>query len=231
MQRGEAKAILRKHGWLATQPPAVQAALLARARPVAFAAGAPVFHIDDEPGGMYGLAAGAVGILVATFGRAPRLAHVLRRGAWFGHGPLMTGGRRVLGFRAMEPTVALLVPLAALDAMSRASIEGARSLAVLANANMGIAIATVSDLLITRADRRIAAVLLRATGAAQEAEPADPAGCRLTQVDIAEMANASRQLVNATLARFAQKGWIGVGYQRIAVHDAAALAAYAAPPE
>ncbi|MBR0662040.1 Crp/Fnr family transcriptional regulator [Neoroseomonas oryzicola] len=231
MERDEAGRILLASGWLARQPPAVSAAVMRRARPVPFQAGEHVFHADDAPGGIYGIAAGAIGILVATGGRAPRLAHILRQGAWFGHGPLMTGGRRALGFRAMEPSVTLHIPLAALDELSRASLEGARSLAVLANANMGVAIATVSDLLIARADRRIAAVLLRATGAAQGVPPTDAEGYRLTQAELADMANASRQVVNRTLAGFARQGWIASGYQRIAIRDAAALAAFATPPD
>jgi CRP/FNR family cyclic AMP-dependent transcriptional regulator len=227
MDRAAAEAELLRHGWLAGMAPGFQTALLALARPVAFEAGEPVFHIGDEVGGIYGIAAGGIGILVATEGRLPRLAHVARRGIWFGHGPVLTGRRRTLGFRAMEPTAALHVPLAALSALSRGGIEAALGLGALATANMDISIATVSDLLIARADRRVAAILLRATGAAGGPPPADPDGYRLTQGDLAEMANASRQTANRCLRDFAARGWIRLGYQRIAVLNPAALAAFA----
>lgn len=228
MDRHAAEQVLLAHGWLASEARAVQRAYLDRATPVAFAARQPVFHIDDEAGGIYAIVAGAVGILVATGGGAPRLAHIARRGTWFGHGPLMTRGRRVLGFRAMEPTLTLHVPLAALAEIGRGSLEAARSLAVLANANMAVAIATVSDLLIARADRRIAATLLRATGALAGVPPGDPDGYGLAQAELGEMANATRQTVNCALQGFEARGWVRLGFGRIAVLDAPALAAFAA---
>jgi CRP-like cAMP-binding protein len=227
MDRAAAETALLRQGWLAGMAPGFQKAALAAARPVTFDAGEPVFHIGDEAGGIYGIAAGGVGILVATEGRLPRLAHVARCGIWFGHGPLMTGGRRVLGFRAMEPTTTLHVPLAALSDLSRRDVDSAFGLTVLANANMAVAIAAVSDLLIARADRRVAAILLRATLGAGGTPPPDAEGYRLTQGDIAEMANASRQTVNRCLRDFARRAWISLGYQRIAIRDAAALAAFA----
>ncbi|HWT10726.1 MAG TPA: Crp/Fnr family transcriptional regulator, partial [Roseomonas sp.] len=186
--------------------------------------GQAAYRIEDEPGGMYGLAAGALGVLVGEGGRAPRLAHVARPGAWLGHGPLMAGGRRVLGLRAMEPTVALLVPLAALQALALDSAEATRAFAVLVNANMGLLTTAVSDLLIPRADRRIAAVLLRVAGA-QGDRPTPPRA--LSQADLGEMANASRQLVNRTLLGFAARGWVALDYRRIALLDPVELAAFA----
>jgi CRP-like cAMP-binding protein len=228
MNRQAAARVLLAQGWLAREAPAVQRAILANSALVAFAEGEAVFHMDDDAGGTYAIAAGAVGLLVATEGRGPRLAHVLRRGAWFGHGPAVTGGRRTLGFRAMEPTVTLHVPLAALSEVARGGAAAARSLAALASANMAAAIATVSDLLVPRADRRIAATLLRATGAAAGMPPGDPAGYRLTQAELAEMANATRQTVNRSLRGFEDRGWVALGFRRIAVRNAAALAAFAA---
>jgi CRP/FNR family cyclic AMP-dependent transcriptional regulator len=92
---------------------------------------------------------------------------------------------------------------------------------------MRAALRTVSDLLIPQADRRIAATLLRLTRADEDERPEDPRGFRLRQAELGEMANASRQIVNRALSRFAGSGWIALGYQRIAVLDPAALAAFA----
>jgi CRP/FNR family transcriptional regulator, cyclic AMP receptor protein len=223
MDRDTAERVLLTHGWLANLSRDLASTLLRRSRLAAYAPRAAVYHADDPPGGIYGIAAGAFGILAAAEGREPRLAHLLRRGAWFGHGPLLGGGRRVLAVRAMEPSVVLHLPLAALEEVARGSIAGARSMALLANANSAIAAATIADLLIPRAVPRIAATLLRVTGAA----PADPGGYCLTQSELGEMANASRQIVNRALSRFAGSGWIALGYQRIAVLDPAALAAFA----
>jgi CRP-like cAMP-binding protein len=224
MERAAACRTLLARGWLASQPPDFQAALLARATLVAFRAGEPVFHAQDRPGGIYGIADGAIAVLVAAERRAPRLAHVLRCGIWFGHGPLFGGGTRKLGFRAMEAAVMMHVPLQALDDLAQASITGARALGSLANSNMDVAIAAVTDLLIPRAEQRIAATLLRVTGVTARVRQGEPRGYRMTQADLAEMANASRQVVNQTLAGFASKGWVGLGYQQITILNSLALA-------
>lgn len=213
-------------GWLAQQPPAFASAFLARTHLVGIAAGAVVFHAGDDPGGVYGVVAGGIGSYVVWRDNGPDLATILRAGVWFGHGPLLTRRRRSLGFRAVEPSILLHAPLAALEELVCTNPVAARSLGALADGNMDVAIATISDLLIRRGDRRIAATLLRVTGEGQG--PEDPAGFRLSQADLAEMANTSRDLANRTLARFRDRGWVTLGYNRIGVADAAALATFAA---
>jgi hypothetical protein len=80
------RAVLR-HGWLAHQPPVFQQAVLRRARLVSLPDGEYAFHAGDDLGGVYGVAAGGVGILIPGRGASLRLAQVIRAGVWFGHGP------------------------------------------------------------------------------------------------------------------------------------------------
>lgn len=227
MERPEIEAVLASRGWLAGCDPALRRAVLQRARPVAFAAEEVVFKVGDLAGGIYGVAGGGFALSVATAAAAPAGATILRAGMWFGHGPFVAERRRMLGFRATEPSVALYLPLAAIRELSAASIEGARAFADLASLNMQVAVRVVSDLLIPEADRRIAATLLRLTRADEGERPADPAGFRLRQAELGEMANASRRSVVRALSAFAARGWVAPGHQRIAVLDAAGLARFA----
>lgn len=227
MDRRQAERIAESGGWLAGQPAEFRAAVLARAQLRAFAPGAFTFRAGDAPGGIYGVVAGGFAIHVPSRHGGPDLAHIMRPPAWFGHGPVLNGRPRTLTFRATEPSVALHVPLAALDDLSRRLPDAPRAIAAITDFTGAVAIQVVADLLIPEADRRVAATLLRVTGAAEGAVPDDAAGFRLTQSELGEMANASRQLVNRALRGFAARGWVAVGYGRIAVRDAAALAAFA----
>jgi CRP-like cAMP-binding protein len=47
----------------------------------------------------------------------------------------------------------------------------------------------------------------------------------MTQSDIGEMANASRNHVNRALQRFREAGWVTLHYNRIGIPDPQALAA------
>ncbi|WP_170985014.1 Crp/Fnr family transcriptional regulator [Roseomonas sp. AR75] len=231
MDRAAAERIATQGGWLAHQPAAFRTALLAAARLEAFEVGSYTFHVGDALGGIYGLVAGGFAVHVATRAAGPDLATILRPPVWFGQGPLMTRRPRVLSFRATEPSFAFHVPLAALEAVSRALPEAARALGAMSVFGMDVAIHTVSDLLIREPDRRIAATLLRVTAAPDGLRADDQAGFRLTQAELGEMANASRHLVNRTLGAFAARGWVKVGYGRIAVRDAVALAGFVGPRE
>lgn len=84
---------------------------------------------------------------------------------------------------------------------------------------MAIAIQALAHLLVHRADRRVAAVPLRVATTAQPSR-----FVRLTQAELGEMANGSRDVVNPTLAQLEAKGCVTVGYHRLQVTDPTALA-------
>jgi CRP-like cAMP-binding protein len=227
MERARIEAILAARGWLAGCEPALRRAILARTRPVCFSADEFVFHAGDLAGGIYGIAHGGIVVSVATAVAAPAIASILRAGMWFGNGPLVSDRRRMLSFHAAETSVTLHLPLPAIRELSGTSIAAARSFADLAGFNMRAALRTVSDLLIPQTDRRIAATLLRVTRADEGEHPENPAGFRLRQAELGEMANASRRSVVRALAVFEARSWVALGYQRIAVADPVALARFA----
>ena len=109
----------------------------------------------------------------------------------------------------------------------RVDIGIARLLGVISEVNSNIAACTARELLIPDAPRRIAAVLLRVTGAHEGVEPSDARGFLLTQHDLGEMANASRHHVNRVLGELEARGWIAKSYNHVRLLDEPALAAFA----
>jgi CRP-like cAMP-binding protein len=226
MDRAEAERIVLSKGWLAGQAPAFRAALLRVADLLPFQKGDWVFRFADPPGGLYGVTAGSFGIYIVTPHAGPDLSHLLRPGWWFGQGPILGGRQRLFGVRAMEPSFALHLPLKAGRELVR-DPEAARAISQIGQIGMQVAVEKVSDLMIRRADRRVCAVLLRVTDAVEDAVLRPTAEVRLTQSELARMANASRDLVNRTLARFEAAGWLRLGNNKLAVLDPEALADFA----
>lgn len=227
MDRCQAEAILLSGGWLPAQPPEFQARVLDHAELCFFRKGECVFQAGDGPGGLHGIVAGTFGTYVATPYSAPALSHILHPGWWCGEGPALGGQKRVLTVRAMEPGWTMQLPYEAARALVLSNPEAARSIGQLGQIATRVAFVNISQLMIRRSDRRIGAVLLRVTGA-QDGEALVPTGdIRLTQMEIARLANASRNMVNKALAQFEASGWLRLGYNRIAVLDPAALADFA----
>lgn len=222
-------ALFEARGWLSQQPAGFRHQLLEMARPITLARGEWVFAVDDPPGGIYGVISGGIGIEGAGPFHMLRLGHVVRAGTWFGHHPVLhPGGRRTQGMRAMEESHLLHVPLAPLEALVKADPVAARSIGNMADGGSILAIRIISDLLIPDASQRIAAVLLRVTGAEEGIEPSHPDGFLMTQSEIGEMANVSRPHVNRMLGELEERGWIAKRYQRLRVLDVSALRNFAA---
>jgi CRP-like cAMP-binding protein len=185
-----------------------------------FAAGAP-------PGGIYGVLTGGIAVEGSTAFHTPRLGHVYRAGDWFGHGPALSGGNRTMGYIALEPGELVTVPLAPLRDLMRDDPDMTRLVGDMANRGTTLAAWIACDLLISDAPRRIAAVLLRVTGAHEGVTPDDPGGFLLTQTVLGEMSNASRHHVNRVLGEFAKAGWITKSYSHIHLLDLEALKQFA----
>lgn len=217
-----------RRGWLSGQPQDFRAAVLARVRWLQLEAGAPVFHEGDDLGGAFGVLSGGIGMMVSNEFHGPVLGHVLRTGGWFGYGPALTGRPRVFGIRTMEPTTLAHLPLSAIVDLMASLPDARHQFGALGEYGVDLARAVIADLLISRADRRIAAVLLRVTGVLEGITPNSPDGFCITQAELGEMANASRNYVNLTLQHFTRMAWVGLGYRRIAIRDEKALAAFAA---
>lgn len=219
--------VLHAAGWLSQWPPAFRAAWLARAKAFSVPSGEMIYRDGDEGRCFYGLISGAMAITIGPPRLAPRLINIMHPGTWFGVGPLLRSGGRKMEFRAAEPSHLVRVSGAAIDQMTAQFPETTRYIAALAMFGHHVASRVAAELLIPSSARRIAAVILRIAAPPAEEAQLDGQGVRVTQAQLAEMANVSRNLANAALSDLRAAGWVEARYNRIAVRDAAALAAFA----
>jgi len=227
MNETTARALLAKTGWLLDQPEWVRGAILSAARLRTFAPGEFAFHAGDDPGGMYGIVDGGFGVLVPSGGTDLLLCHILRRGIWFGYGPALSNSGRKITFKVVETSRALYLPLREINAIGAKRPEFFRILGALNDMSfMMLAVGVVGDLLIGSGEQRIAAVLARNARPQRSEEPQPPWPIRLSQAEIAQMTNSSRDRVNRTLAKFARVGWITTDFKTVIINDLAALEAF-----
>jgi CRP/FNR family transcriptional regulator, cyclic AMP receptor protein len=219
--------MLEQHPWLENESASFRAAIIGASHRLRAEAGRHLFQIGDEPGGIYGVVSG--GILLSVQGRSGHLspAHIVRSGTWFGHGPLMTRRRRLLGATAIEPSVLVQIPLTVLDRLVARDPALARPIGAISDYTQDVTISCVADLLIPDTERRIAAVLLRATGADKGIEPENPQGVPLTQSLLADLACTSRHSVHRALAAFGERGWLTWGYGHVLIKDVGELSQFA----
>ena len=219
-----AKTIARREGWLAGEDVWVQDAVLARAWLKKFAPGEFVYRAEEGPGGIYGMVDGGIGALITSGAGEMALCHVVRRGTWFGHGPVLTGKPRTMTFQAVEESIAFHLPLSAINEICATYPDFRLRLAALSERNYStVALKVIGDLMMPSTEQRIAAVLLRISKSDLTAEKPQYWPILLTQAEIGQMANASRDRVSRALAKFEAAGWIKSGYKEIALTEPAAL--------
>jgi len=210
-------------GWLADRPPDVRAEVLGRCRLLQPKPGSFLRLSGDDPGGIYGVASGGIGIQLPLAAEGQALVHVARRGTWFGYGLARTNGPWPMSYPVMEPSVLLHLPLPDLREIRATKPWMLPHLQALAEYGLERAVANVTSLMIRNPARRIAATLLRV---APESEAGAPATLVVSQEQLGEMANAARDVVNRALKRFEARGWVSIGYRSITIHHAEGLAGF-----
>ncbi|MCA3573955.1 MAG: Crp/Fnr family transcriptional regulator [Aestuariivirga sp.] len=220
---------MRRTGWLSRTPEEFSSRLLQNCKLLSFPADQLVYDIDDPPGGVYGLAAGRVGVWIAPQERGPYLGHLMRPGQWFGVVSGAMRQSRAIGLRTVRPSQILLLPMVNLDALVNKDTKAWRYFTGLAEMNSSIAMAAVDDLLIRNPARRCAAVLLRLAGLRNPVDKTPAVGdVDVTQEELAHLSNLSRSSVGTALRSFQRSGLVDLSYQGIFIRDATSLKAFVA---
>jgi CRP-like cAMP-binding protein len=223
----DAISVLSAKGWLSAEPEWLRNAILERAVLQIYNQGEYTHFAGDTSSGMFGIADGSFGVMIPSASGELVLCHVLRTGAWFGLGPILTNGPRTLTYRALEKSYVLHVTRSDLDAIARLYPEFYRRIGMLSEGSyyaMGIKV--LGDLLVRSGERRIAAVLARLAQGGDGHRTGRSEPIHLSQTDIGQIANASRDRVNRALQKFAKAGWIALDYKTIVIRDIAALEAF-----
>lgn len=224
---GELDRLFGAVGWLSQQPEAFRNVLLPEGRVLRIESGEAVYREGDPGGSIYGVIVGGIGAIIGPPLLSPRLGHIVRPGSWFGVGPILSGGGRSMEFRSTEPSMLLMIPSAAIQKLGERDPETLRRLGALANNGFDMAVRVAAELLIPVSARRVAAVLLRVAATKTPGEQAEAQDTVLSQVQLAEMSNMSRNLVNVALGKFKANGWLQTRYNCVRIVNREALASFA----
>jgi CRP/FNR family cyclic AMP-dependent transcriptional regulator len=218
MNGESAKLMAAERGWLRHTPAKFSAEVISQLVQQNFDAGASLYLQGDEAGGVYYVVDGAVVVSIALGEVGPFVVHVGHAGSWFGEAAIITGQPRRVGLLARRATQAFFLPLPAIRKIVNDDPAAWRYFALLAVMNTDLALSSGMDLLIRDHDKRLVALLLR-LGNCRLASPNDGhlSTIDVSQEDLAEMANLSRNATGAVLRSLEKKGLIDRSYRQIRI--------------
>lgn len=199
--------------WLSRQPAPVARTLLDLGRVYRFEAGQQLLAGE---GGLFAVVQGRVA-LYADAGRAPPvLVDLLHAGAWLGLTAPDGDGRTPLIARARNAVALFLIPDAQLARLGRSRSDVWQSIAALAYAQHGEAVATIARLLTADPAQLIALRLV----ALREGRPPFVA---VSQTELGELCGLTRKAINAHLGAMEEGGLVRRAYGRVDLLDLPAL--------
>ena len=224
MHLEEARKIVRQKGWLAQQHGPFCEGLLQRTTLKAYEKGEFIYHLEDPPGMMFGVAEGSVliGVMHPTAGHYQM--HLGQPGDWYGEGAALHGVIRRISVEVNTPAQILCLPAKAVQEMLKEEPAWHKNFSALLLWNQILAIRTIVDLLIRDPKARVYARLLTVCGARLGQElPKGPIDVPLTREQLAMMCGLSRKSVYRVLSGMEAEGLCEAGYGRIVVRSAQTL--------
>jgi CRP-like cAMP-binding protein len=162
---------------------------------------------------MYGVVSGQVALTSAMNAADAPVGLLFNPGDWGGYGPLF-GRMRPASSRAVMATTILCVGIGDIRRLLKAQPGWWEHVAML-GFEAGLVYATVAvDLLLPRAERRLAAILLHQAGCRHGGVPWP---VHLSQAEVGEMVNLSRHPTRHLLRAFETRGWIDQSYRCITI--------------
>jgi CRP-like cAMP-binding protein len=177
-------------------------------------AGAVLCALDDEPGGLYGIADGIVVVLVAPGPFLPRLVHIGLPGWWVGEAAAATRTRRRAEIRARTDVTVLHLPAAALERLTAAEPRIWAHVAALTVDHLDAALIFAAALASDDLGLWVLGLLDRIVGRWAEDQVVD---LPLGQAELAERAGLSRSTMIRVLAVLEGQGCIRRGYRSVVV--------------
>lgn len=202
-------------GWLSRQPEAFRNRVAAQCNLRFLKAGERLTSLDDPPGGIHGLASGALNIYLASGPFPPFLCYIAYPGWWTGEAAAATRtGRRVEQVARLDCTV-LFLPEAGLKKLAAEDSETWKRLEQITVSHMDNALGLAS--ILAGSDKRLR-VLGTLERLADQFEP-----CKqiitvvATQSDLAEMIGLTRNSIGPVLSDLAQDGIIRLNYGELEI--------------
>lgn len=227
MDREEGFLILASRGWLAETPAEFRTQFLSSAQWRHIEQGATVTLGGEERDDVIGLAQGTIAA-TTTIGQAgtPTM-HIAHAVFWFGYGPLLLERPRDVTVEARTDLWVAAIPKARILPLLDGTTKWWRCFMRLLVEYGDTTAMIASDLLIRQSDRRLAATILRFCGPPQPGlKPAGQARIAITQAELADASNLSRNAAGTILRALAAKGYIETDYRGIVVLDRARLQSF-----
>jgi len=183
-----------------------------------FNAGTPIYAVGDEPGGIFGIVAGALGVSVASAKQGVYTAHFALPGSWFGQTAAFTRQPRRVGLIATRSSQLLHLPLRSIDEIVKHDPAAWRFFGLLTISHLDLAMGGSEDLMIRDHAKRFVAILLRA-GNCRLTRSKDnlPVEIDLNHEDLANMANVARTTAGTILRKLEADGHLDLSYRRISI--------------
>ncbi len=205
-------------GWLGHTPLSFRRAVLERCLREQFKAGTQVYSIGDEPGGMFGIVSGGLGVSIAPGERGPYIAHFAMPGTWFGEAAAITRQPRRVGLIATRDSELLHLPLNAIDEIVGKDPSAWRFFALVTIGFLDLAVGGIDDLMIRDHIKRFVAILLRMGDCRYfNARGEGPIEVDVNHEDLAHMANVARTTAGAILRKLEAEGHLALSYRRISI--------------
>lgn len=231
MDREEGLSLLASRGWLAGTPAEFRTLVLSAAQWRHIEQGATVTLGGEERDDVIGLAHGTIAATTTLGQDDTPTMHIAHAVFWLGYGPLLLERPRNITVEARTDLWVASIPKVRLQPLLDGTTKWWRCFMHLLVEYGDITAMIASDLLIRQSDRRLAATILRFCGPPdQGADPAGQPRIPITQAELADAANMSRNVAGTILRTFAAKGWIETDYRGIVVLDRTALQGFVVRP-
>jgi CRP/FNR family cyclic AMP-dependent transcriptional regulator len=222
VDKNAALELASREGWLGQMLPSFRSAVLLRAHLREFKTDDTIHLAGDEPGGMYGLLAGSIRVVLAGQEHGPYFVHLFRPVTWFGEGPAIVGQPRPVSLSAARSVTVLYLTQRAIGEIAQLDPAFWRCFVAPLMGHLDTALGATADLMIREPDKRLIAVLLRLGGCRTGAK-SGPVEVDASQEDIATMANVSRSKAGSLMRKWQSMGLLALGYGRVTIHSPGGL--------
>lgn len=147
-------------------------------------------------------------------------------GGWFGEGSVLKREQRKYDVIALRPSVVLFVPSDVFHELLGQSLSFSAFVIQQLNERMGEFIANIQNTRLLDVNARVARSLAQLFN--PMLYPQAGQSLELSQEELALLAGMSRQRANKALQALQDSGLVNLAYNRIEIHDIAALARYGA---
>jgi CRP/FNR family transcriptional regulator, cyclic AMP receptor protein len=213
-----ARQLIASLGWLAEIDPIIANRILDMAVWRTVPEGTVVYQAGAGSGDLFGVASGQVVIWHGGGSTDAQFVHMFRVGQWFGWAPILAGDRRRHQSITRSVCHFAILPETRLRAFLADDPEHWHALASLVDMQAQISELAGLDLLRRRQDKRLAATLLRFAGCRLQNSPDGPPWpIAMTQLELAEAANISRNAASRLLVKMEAEGLLRLHYRHIDV--------------